>query len=427
MKRLAIALVILFGLLAGAGLFFFLPAGLEPVKASAAQPSGPALVEKGRYLATAGDCVACHTVPGGKPFAGGLAFKLPFGTLYSSNITPDPKAGIGAWSNAQFVRAMRHGVRGDGQDLYPAFPYTAYAKMSTDDILAVRAYLASLAPVADAPPANQLAFPFNQRAIMRAWKLLFLDDAQMAPQTAQSPEWNRGAYLVEALGHCGECHTPRNVAYGLSGKTFAGATTQGWKAYNITSDPKSGIGGWSVDQLATYLGTGHVAGRGVASGSMAEVVSLSLSHLTPPDLRAMAVYLKSVPPRPSQDGEDIDANPRSLATATLAAPAPGSAGPHDGLGLRIFESACAGCHAWNGEGMPSPDAALRGARGVSDPQAANMIQVILHGSPMRMPAFGRAYSDAEIAAVSNYVVRHFGGKTADVTPGQVAEARALGR
>ena len=426
MKRLLIAVVALLVLLAGAGIFFFRPAGLDAVKASAAQPRGPALVEKGRYLATAGDCVACHTVPGGKPFAGGLAFTLPFGTLYSSNITPDPKAGIGAWSNAQFVRAMRHGVRGDGKDLYPAFPYTAYAKMSTDDLLAVRAYLASLAPVAAAPPANDLAFPFNQRFVMRAWKLLFLDDAQMAPQPAQSPEWNRGAYLVEALGHCGECHTPRNLAYGLSGKKFAGATTQGWKAYNITSDPKSGIGGWSVDQLAAYLGTGHAEGRGTASGSMAEVVSLSLSHLTPPDLRAMAVYLKSVPPRPSQDGEDIDATPPTLAKASLALPAPGSAGKDNAMGLRIFATACAGCHAWNGEGTPGPDAALRGARGANDPQAANMIQTILHGAPGRMPAFGRAYRDAEIAAVSNYVVHHFGGKTGHVTPAQVAEARAIG-
>jgi mono/diheme cytochrome c family protein len=434
MKRFWIAaLAVVVVLIVAAGLFFFLPASLSPVQASNAQPSGAALVEKGRYLATAGDCVACHTAPGGKPFAGGLAFKLPFGTIYASNITPDKTAGIGGWSDAEFVRAMRHGVRNDGQDLYPAFPYTAYAKLSTDDILAIRAYLATLTPVADAVQPNGLSFPFNQRYLMRAWKLLFLTDKPMVPEPARSGEWNRGAYLVEALGHCGECHTPRNLMYGLKGgQKFAGATTQGWKAYNITSDPHAGIGSWSAEEIATYLKTGHAEGRGVANGSMAEAVELSLSHLTPPDLHAMAVYLKSVPARPAPNGEIVNANAPALLASTVYAPAHGATSQGD-VGLRIFEGSCASCHAWNGQGLQSSYAALRGLKTVNDPQGVNLVQVTLNGSHMTtplgevaMPAFAAAYNDTEIAAVSNYVLRHFGDKTGKVTPAQVKRARQGG-
>jgi mono/diheme cytochrome c family protein len=432
-RRWIAALAVVLVLIVGAGLFFFLPASLSPAQASAAQPSGAALVEKGRYLTTAGDCVACHTAPGGKPFAGGLAFKLPFGTIYASNITPDKTAGIGGWSDAEFVRAMRHGVRNDGRDLYPAFPYTAYAKLSTDDILAIRAYLATLAPVAQPVTPNGLSFPFNQRYLMRAWKLLFLSDTPMTPEPARSTEWNRGAYLVEALAHCGECHTPRNLMYGLkSGQKFAGATTQGWKAYNITADPHAGIGSWSADEIAIYLKTGHAEGRGVANGSMAEAVELSLSHLTPADLQAMAVYLKSVPAKPAQNGEIVDANASALAASTAYAPPPG-ASPRGDVGLRIFEGSCASCHGWNGQGLQNGYAALRGLKTVNDPQGTNLVQVILHGSHMAtpqgqamMPAFGAAYSDTEIAAVSNYVLRHFGNKTGAVTPTQVKDARSAG-
>ena len=216
MKRAGlIALAVAALLFVGAVAFFAWPERLEAVSPSANQPTGQALVEKGRYLATAADCVACHSVVGGEPYAGGLAFKLPFGTIYSSNITPDAQNGIGSWSDAQFVRAMRHGVRADGQQLYPAFPYTAYTRMSTDDVLAIRAYLRTLRPVNQAVAVNQLSFPFNQRYLMRAWKVLFMPSGPFKPDPQRSAEWNRGAYLVEGPGHCAECHTPRNFMFAL--------------------------------------------------------------------------------------------------------------------------------------------------------------------------------------------------------------------
>lgn len=431
-RRVAILLVAAALLLIGAGLFFFLPASLEPVRASPAQPTGRALIDKGRYLATAGDCVACHTMPGGRAYAGGLPFRLPFGTIYASNITPDRATGIGGWSDAEFVRAIRHGVRKDGRDLYPAFPYTSYTRMSTDDALAIRAFLNTLPPVRQAVAPNALAFPFNQRWLMRGWKLLFMPRHQLTPDAVASPAWNRGRYLVEALGHCGECHTPRNLLYGLkAGQTFAGETTQGWKAYNITSDPKSGIGQWSVDDIATYLRTGLAGGRGAASGTMAEAIEKSLSHLTPADLRAMAIYLKTVPARRARDAEGVVANPPTLVAATAFAPAASEAPTR---GRRLFEGACASCHAWNGAGLQTPYAALRGVQSVNDPEATNVVQVILRGTSLTlpttkisMPAFGTAYSDSEIAAISNYVIAHFGGKPASVTPHFVAKARAAGQ
>lgn len=431
MKRLLIVLGVLVLLaFVAAALFFFVPAGLAPVRASAAQPSGRALIDKGRYLATAGDCVACHSVAGGKPFAGGLAFKLPFGTIYSSNITPDRKTGIGGWSAAEFVRAMRHGIRKDGQNLYPAFPYPSYAHLSTDDLLAIRAYLNTLAPQAVAIQPNALSFPFNQRRLMRAWNLLYLPRQPLQPDPQRSAEWNRGAYLVEGAGHCGECHTTRNLIYGYkAGHKFAGETAQGWKAYNITSDPKAGIGAWSVDEIASYLSTGYAQGRGAASGNMAEAIELSLSHLTAQDVHAMAVYLKTVPARGRGDG--INPNPAPLAASTAFAP--GRDELHT-AGRRLFEGACASCHAWNGEGLQTPYAALRATQSVNDPEATNVIQVILRGSHLTtaagtvsMPSFGRAYSDGEIAALSNYVLAHFGGRDAGITPRQVRKARAAGQ
>lgn len=428
---------ILLGLVAlgivGALAFFLWPARLEAVQASAGQPTGPALVERGRYLATAGDCVACHSVPGGKPYAGGLAFKLPFGTIYSSNITPDRQHGIGGWSDAQFVRAMRHGIDDQGHELYPAFPYTAYANMSTDDLLAIRAYLQTLAPVSAAVEPNRLSFPFNQRYLMRAWKLFNGPQHPLERDASRSPEWNRGAYLVEGPGHCAECHTPRNFLYGLNrSRNYAGAVTQGWKAYNITSDPEVGIGSWSVEEIAAYLGTGHAPGRGAASGSMAEAVSLSLRHLTPQDLRAMAVYLHSLPPQPGEPGGKVDANPPLMRASTPFAPALAET-RGDPRGLRLYEGACASCHGWNGEGLQTPYGALRGAQTVNDPEATNLVQVILHGTqiqtaegPLHMPAFGHAFTDAEVAALANYVLAHFGNKQPSVTPARVAKARTAG-
>ena len=228
----------------GAAAFFFLPESEAPVSLSAEAPQGDALIKRGEYLARAADCVTCHTAPNGEAYAGGLAFKLPFGTIYSPNITPDKETGIGTWSDADFVRAVHRGVAKDGHMLYPAFPYASYALLTNDDALAIKAYLFSLAPVKAQAPANALIFPFNQTYLMRGWRLLFVPNHPMEADSDKSPDWNRGAYLVEALGHCGECHTPRNLLYGLdNGKKFSGAEIEGWKAYNISSDPHAGIGG----------------------------------------------------------------------------------------------------------------------------------------------------------------------------------------
>lgn len=400
------------------------PAGVPPSLAEADA------VARGEYLARAADCFACHTAPGGAPLAGGLPFPLPpFGTLYSSNITPDKETGIGGWSDEEFVTALHEGVGQDGEHLYPAFPYTAYTLMTRDDVLAIKAYLFSLEPVHAAPPDNDMMFPFNQRYLMWFWNLLFKPEQRFRPNMEQTPAWNRGGYLVEALGHCGECHTPRNLLQGLdAGAKFAGALTGGWQAYNITSDRRVGIGAWSDDELAEYLSNGHAAGHGSASGPMAEALNDSLRFLTRDDIRAMVAYLKTVPP--IRDSEDVAVAQKPPSTITAGTQAPHDLAGDEGLGLRVFEGACASCHQWDGSGVQSRYAALLGTRGLNDPAAINLTQVILHGAHLQsphgevfMPAFGDGYSDTEIAAVVNYVTGRFGVRSATITPDEVAKRR----
>ena len=391
--------------------FFFWPASLPPVAAGAAQPVGPALIARGKYLTQAADCGACHTAPGGHPFAGGLAFDLPFGTIYAPNITPDAGTGIGAWTDAEFVRALRQGIDRHGRNLYPAFPYTAYALLSTDDALAIRAYLATLRPIRAAPPADVLRFPFDQRYLIRAWNLLFLPNRPRETDRARSPAWNRGAYLVEALGHCGECHTPRTPMLALdNSRKFAGAEQVGWLAYNLTSDPQHGLGGWSDLALAAYLSNGQAEGHGPASGPMAEVVENSLSFLTADDIAAMVTYLRSVPPQAE--------GPQTVAAGDPPPPA-------DALGARLFAQACQGCHLPDGSGRQSPWASLHGSHTAGDPAATNLVQVLMHGSALRtgegtmfMHGFASAYTDAELAALASYTARQFGLRPSQVTPAQ---------
>jgi mono/diheme cytochrome c family protein len=389
------------------------PAGLE--KAS--------LIERGEYLAKAADCMVCHTAPGAKEYAGGLGFKLPFGTLYSTNITADKETGIGNYSDKDFLNAVQRGKRHDGAMLYPAMPYPSYTYMTDEDVLAVKAYLFSLPPVRAAAPENTLSFPFNQRWAMLFWAAVFNPDTRFTPDTSKSPEWNRGAYLVEALAHCGECHTPRNLGFALDNrKKFAGAVTAGWRAFNISSDKSTGIGGWKDEDLVAYLSAGHAPGHGAASGPMGEAVDHSLSQLTPEDIRAIAVYLRSVPATPSPD-----------LPATTAPPAPAShkeGVTADARGKMMFEGACVSCHGWTGESTVSPMATLTGAWAVNDPAATNVAQIVISGTKrhtpdgaLSMPAFGNAYSDDEIAAVANYVTARFGSKGSKLTANDVAELR----
>jgi mono/diheme cytochrome c family protein len=382
------------------------------------------VVERGKYLATAADCMVCHTTQGGKEYAGGLGFKLPFGTLYSTNITPDKETGIGNYNDKDFLNAVQRGVRHDGARLYPAMPYTSYTYISDADALAIKAYLFSLPPVRAAAPANTLAFPFNQRWAMMFWSVLFNPDVRYEPDTAKTPEWNRGAYLAEALAHCGECHTPRNLAFALDNrKKFAGAITAGWRAFNISSDKTTGIGGWRDEDLLSYLSIGHAPGHGAASGPMGEAVDNSLGQLAPQDIRAIVAYLRSVPAVASSD---LPASPAPSAPPSHK----NGGGTQNARGKMVFEGACVSCHGWTGESAISPMATLTGAWAVNDPAATNVAQIVISGTKRRtpegalsMPAFGNAYSDDEIAAVANYVTARFGAKESTLTAQDVAELR----
>jgi mono/diheme cytochrome c family protein len=391
------------------------------VPAALAQAS---LVERGAYLARAADCEACHTTQDGKRYAGGLPFKLPFGTLYSTNITPDKETGIGNYSDQDFLNAVHRGIRHDGARLYPAMPFASYTYMTDDDALAIKAYLFSLPPVRAPAPENTLSFPFNQRWAMTFWSAAFNRDSRFAPDTSKSPEWNRGAYLSEALAHCGECHTPRNLTFSLDNRRkFVDAVAAGWRAYNITSDKATGIGAWADADLVSYLAIGHANGHGTASGPMGEAVDRSFNYMVGEDIRAVVAYLRTVPPITSPD-----------LPATLAPPAPPShkqgGGTQEARGKMVFEGACVSCHGWTGESPISPFATISGAWAVNDPTAINVAEVVIHGTKrhhppdaISMPAFGNAYSDTEIAALANYVTARFGSKPSHLTAQDVAELR----
>jgi mono/diheme cytochrome c family protein len=380
------------------------------------------LVVRGAYLARAADCAACHTAKGGTPYAGGLAINLPFGTIYSPNITADKETGIGSWSDADFINAVRRGVDDEGERLYPAMPYASYGAMTDADVLAIKAYLFSLPPARQENRETTFSFPFNQRWVMGLWDAFFSPDKRFRPNPDRSLQWNRGAYLAEALAHCGECHTPRNLAFALDNRRkYGGALTAGWRAYNITSDGPTGVGSWSAAELHDYIATGHADGRGTASGPMGEAVDASFRYLTPDDVDAIVAYLRSVPPVTSN------------LPATLAGPAPAThrEPPTDNTrGKMLFAGACASCHGWTGQSPIWGQATLTGARAVNDPGAANVAQIVIEGSVHKtangtvfMPSFGGSFSDAEVAAVANYVTARFGSKPSSISARDVADLR----
>jgi mono/diheme cytochrome c family protein len=396
------------------------PTGVPPELTAASA------VERGEYLTHAADCAVCHTAKNGVPFAGGLPFVLPFGTLYSTNITPDVETGIGKYSDADFLGAIHKGVGRGHTPLYPAMPYASYTYMSDDDALAIKAYLFSLKPVHQAAPQNTLVFPFNQRALMWAWSVLFNPDRRFEPRVARSPQWNRGAYLVEALGHCGECHTPRNLFQALNNRSkFAGTVQAGWRAYNITSDPASGLGAWSDGDVAQYLSLGHADGHGTATGPMGEAIDEGLSYLAQSDITAMVAYLRSLPAIATSDLPVANARPASsLYTEGVTA----NVNPQ---GMAVYEGACASCHGWSGVSPVIPFATLTGARAVNDSTGNNVAQVILSGArrapkgdKANMPAFEGAYSDYEIASVANYITARFGTQPSALTGERVAKLRS---
>jgi mono/diheme cytochrome c family protein len=380
------------------------------------------IVRRGEYLAKAADCMVCHTAPGRADYAGGLAFPLPFGTLYSTNITADKDTGIGNYTDQEFLNAVQRGIRKDGARLYPAMPYTSYTFMSDSDVLAIKAYLVSL-PIAQAQNRRDtLRFPFNQRWTMIVWSWTFNPDSRFAPNSAKSAEWNRGAYIAEALAHCGECHTPRNFAFALDNRRkFGGAVAAGWRAYDITSDRGKGIGSWSDEEVFAYLAKGHAMGHGTASGPMGEAVDHSFSQMEPADIRALVTYLRSIPAVPSSE-------PTTIAPPASPSPKESSAVANL-LGRRVFEQACASCHSWTGVSVLSPFATISGTRTVNDPKATNVAQIVISGTrrstagAMSMPAFGSAYSDAEIAGVANYVTARFGSTASKLTEKDVTDLR----
>jgi mono/diheme cytochrome c family protein len=379
------------------------------------------LVQRGEYLTRAADCEACHTAAGGEPYAGGLAFATPFGALYSTNITPDKETGIGDYSDADFLNAVHEGIRRDGARLYPAMPYASYTYLTDDDALAIKAFLFSLKPVHAPPRENHLSFPFNQRILMAGWSLLFNAGQRFQPNPDRSAQWNRGAYLAEAMAHCGECHTPRNRFEALNNRSkFAGSPVDDWHAYNITADRDSGLGAWSDQDIAHYLSGGHADGHGTAAGPMGEAVTLSLSHLSTDDMAALVAYLRTVPPveTPSLPAPKSSPPSGNAQEVTLADNLPGRA---------IFSRSCAGCHGSNGVSQLTSLATLIGSRAVNDPSGANALQVIFYGErdyKNMMPAFGRALSDDDIANVVNYITSRFGTKPSTLTPAEVAKVRA---
>ncbi|MBB2202438.1 cytochrome c [Gluconacetobacter tumulisoli] len=400
-------------------LSFFAVAALGGMRGARAADTD--LVARGAYLERAADCEVCHTRPGGTPFAGGRAFVLPgIGTIYSSNITPDRETGIGTYTDAQFVSAVQAGVAPGWKHLYPVMPYPSYARMTADDVRAIRAYLDTLRPVRARAPANAVRFPYSFRPVMIAWNLINLPSAPLADDPGQSADWNRGRYLVEAAGHCAECHSPRNIMQATSSAhSYAGAVTGGWRAYNLSPDPDSGIGAWSDTQLAAYLSSGHADGHGTAAGPMAEVVSHSLRYLTARDISAMVTYLRTLPARPS------DETVANVPPDTLAA-----AGSNRTNGGELFAGACGGCHLKDGQGRQVDVAALWGARSLGETQGRNLVKVLVEGSrldtpqgAMTMPAFGPEYRDQDIADIANYAIGHFSHRIGHVTAGDVATAR----
>ncbi len=391
-------------------------AGLA-LAASMPRDTSHAEVMRGRYLVAAGDCEACHTADGGAPFAGDRPIPTPFGTIYSSNITPDKDTGIGAWSDADFWRSMHEGRRPNDQHLYPAFPYPWYTKLSHDDVLAIKAYLDTLPPVRQAVRAPDLPWPMSWRGSVAGWNTLFFKDGEFVPDATRSAEWNRGAYLVEGLGHCGACHSPKNVLGAVKkGERFEGGMGEGWYATSLRNTHGEGIGDWSRDDVVAYLQTGANA-HARAMGPMAEVVEHSTSHLSAADLHAMAVYLKDLP---GDEGE-VAAQRASDDRALLD------------RGRLVYLDQCAGCHMEDGAGVAGVFPPIKGNTGLHARDPTSMVRLVLEGAHsartpqhpegFAMPGFAQKLTDDEIAAVLTYTRAAFGNAADPVAASRIASVR----
>ena len=381
--------------------------------ALAAAADAQTLVERGEYLVRAGDCISCHTANGGQPFAGGLRLDTPFGYMLSPNITPDADTGIGRWSSNDFYRALHHGVNKRGQDMYPTMPYDFYTRVTRADVDAIYAYLRTVKPVRNAVDVNHLDFPFNVRMGMGVWRELYFNEGTYRPDAVKTASWNRGAYLVEGLGHCSDCHSPRNLLGGIEkSKAMSGALIDGWFALDLTSDISTGLGSWSAQELATYFKTGVAKDKTTTLGPMAEVIRNSLSYLTDDDRLAMAEYLKSLP----QDS--------SLKTGRVAPD------PTKMRGAQLYSDNCSGCHQSRGRGVPGVFPPLAGNPVVLAQDPNNILKVVDRGIRARngfiaMPAFNTQLTDQQVAEIANYVRTSWGNNAPpNATPGMVAKLRA---
>jgi mono/diheme cytochrome c family protein len=404
-----------------------------------------AAIKRGEYLATAADCGACHTAPNGKPFAGGLAIATPLGTIYTTNITPSADFGIGRYSEEEFSRALRRGVRRDGANLYPAMPYTSYAKFTDEDAHALYLYFTQgVKPVEQRAPPTELPFPMNIRLSMIGWNLLFRDTTSFVPDPKQSAEWNRGAYLVQGAAHCSTCHTPRGfLMQEETSRALSGAQVGPWYAPNITSDPTSGIGRWSKEDLVAYLRTGHLSGKAQAAGSMGEAVEHSFQYLVTADLDAIATYVKNVPAvhDPADNSSRFTAGKKLSELAASRGREPiKSDSASDPTGVELFQGNCTSCHQAEGQGSKDgyyPSLFSNSATGAKN--ATNLIATILYGvnrttsrGQAFMPGFGghatdaNPLSDRNIVALGNYVLTRYGAVDTTITGPQVAEARRGG-
>jgi mono/diheme cytochrome c family protein len=365
------------------------------------------LVKRGRGLAAIGNCSSCHTVRGGKDFAGGLAVPTPFGSVFSSNITPDPETGIGRWSEAAFRRAMRFGVDREGRHLYPTFPYDHFTNVSYEDDRALYAFLMTREPVRASQHADQLSFPFNQRALIAGWKLLFLRRDTYQAQPTKSAEWNRGAYLVEGLGHCGACHTPRNaLGAERASAAFAGGDVEDWRAYALNTQSPSPVP-WDEGALYAYLRDGFHPDHGTARGPMAEVVK-NLSSVPSSDVHAIATYMADISGTPTPDRERQ--GEAALARAKSGAMAAPTA---DSKGAAIYAAACTSCHE-SGRPLPYGGVNLGLSTAISSSDPRNLANIVLAGvRPVEgergpiMPGFAASMNDEQVIALLNFLRSHF--------------------
>jgi mono/diheme cytochrome c family protein len=399
-----------------------------------AQPTDPGLISRGAYLARVGDCVACHTAgPQSPPFAGGVPLNSPFGVIYSSNITPDPVNGIGRYTLYAFGRAVREGIDNDGNRLYPAMPYPSFTRMTDEDVCALYAYFMNgVQPVAYKPPETKLPFPFNMRWDLAFWDAAFVKNERYKQRHDRDALWNRGAYLVQSLGHCGTCHTPRGIAFQEKAYTeespmfLKGAAIDNWFASNLTGDIGSGLGRWSEADIVAFLATGH-GGQITAFGSMVSVVENSTQYFHRDDLNAIAHYLKSFPAGDERARYQPDLPGVAMELSAMAT------GEVERPGAGLYQSFCVKCHKKGGNGEPGKFPKLAGNSSVLSENPTSLIHLLLEGSKtaqtkegpttQEMPAFAGKFSDRQIAEVLSFIRNSWGNKAPPATLREVSLLR----